>query len=134
MNAELLSGLTPDMLRLLLYEANRAVTYRTLSRGMTHDLRSPLQGIGLSAQVISSEDDLDTAIRIAESIPATVHSMQTLVTHLPGLLESPGDPTPGPVDLTGFMRDFESLFQLQRGPGSCNLEVRAEPGLPAVRA
>lgn len=126
--------MTPDVLRLLLYEASRAISYRTLSRGMTHDLRSPLQGIGLSAQVISSEDDLDTAIRIAEGIPATVHSMQTLVNRLPGLFESPGDTTPEPVDLTGFMRNFESLLQLQRGPGSCDLEVRADPGLPAVRA
>ena len=102
----------------LLYRANRADAYGTLTRGFLHDIRSPLQGIQLSAQLLPDEDDLSVARELgAEIVPAAGH-LQALTDRIPALMSPPTDLDPAPVPVSDLLGRLAACTAMQRAlPG-----------------
>lgn len=107
-------SITPE----LLYRANRADTYGTLTRGFLHDLRSPLQGIQLSAQLLPDEDDLSVARELGEAILPAASQLQSLTERIPGMMGPPSDLEPAPVPVSGLFARVAACAAMQRAlPG-----------------
>jgi signal transduction histidine kinase len=111
----------------LLYRANRTDTYGTLTSGFLHDLRSPLQGIQLSAQLLPDEDDLTVARELGEAIlPAATH-LQSLCERIPAMMAPPPDLDPTPVPVADLMARLSACAGMQRAlPGAVTVETGAD--------
>lgn len=116
-------SVTPE----LLYRANRADAYGTLARGFLHDIRSPLQGIQLSAQLLPDEDDLAVARELGEVIiPAATH-LQALCERIPAMMGPPADLEPAPVPVSDLMGRLSDCAGMQPAlPGEVTVEAGAD--------
>lgn len=74
---------------------------------VAHDLRNPLSGIALEAQLIEEEDDLEAMRREARNIQATSREMEALIGRfldIASLESGQVKPAPEAVDLEGLCR------------------------------
>ncbi len=102
----------------LLYRANRADAYGTLTRGFLHDIRSPLQGILLSAQLLPDEDDLAVARELGKEIVPAAGHLQALTDRIPAMMGPPTNIHPGPVPVSDLLGRLAASAAMQRAlPG-----------------
>ena len=124
-------ALTDDQFATLLIGTSWGALVRSVSRGMVHELRNPLQAISLSAQTIPSApspDDIQFLTGAVERSSAQLARTIALVSQLHRV----PDQEPAPVLLPDVIAFVNELQRFQRSLPLVPIELVIPPGLPAV--
>jgi two-component system sensor histidine kinase HydH len=110
----------------------RLATLGQLSAGVAHEIRNPLAGIGVSAQVLLGRfEPRDARARFVSVILEEVARLDRLVTNLLQYAR-PRTPELGPGLLADCVRRVAELSSESFARAGVRVEIDAKPGLPPV--
>lgn len=104
-----------------------------VARGLAHSLRNPLNALGLSVETLTTSDQEDERLQLADAARRQIRRMDSALRSFLALA-SGGGGEPEPVSLTALLQDV-ALEALQDANGG-RVRVDLEPGpeLPPLRA
>jgi len=116
----------------LLIQADRAGVMGSLSRGMAHDFRGPLQTLTL---LLDPQTDMlagPEGHRLRTAVSDAVRHLSETVERF-SQVYAPHRPDPAPVIVDDLLNFVADLQRYQRGVLAVEIELRKPGGLPAVR-
>ncbi|MEP6571514.1 MAG: HAMP domain-containing sensor histidine kinase [Gemmatimonadota bacterium] len=121
------------MLDELILRADRAALLSSLARGFAHDLRNPLQTLGLVPQLQLSETDPETAERLGLAVGTSLERLTRCVARF-SQVYAPAYADPEPILVTEVLTAVQELQQYQRALDPIEVRLLLAHGLPAVQA
>jgi signal transduction histidine kinase len=128
----LLPNLPPEQLEDLLLRVDRAQILGSLARGMSHDLRGPLQTLTLLADPHFDFQDPDDGSRLRTAVSDSVQKLTETVTRFSQIYASP-EVDPAPVVIEELLTHLGEIQRYQRALPPVEVEIRFPGGLPAAR-
>ena len=118
----------------LLVQINRATGFETISRGLVHDLRNPLQAITMAASVIA-----DSGSSGADPGPLgmiTLKAAQQMEEILQRISRPPGgvEPEVHPLVLSEVVQNVIRMQRSNPSKGDPSIDVRIPQDIPAILA
>lgn len=124
--------ITPTDLETLLIRADRAQLLASLSRGMAHDLRGPLQALTLLVDPHADFMAGEEGARLRNVVSESVQQLANIVERFSQIYAPPeGEPTPVIVD--DLLSTLVVLQHYQRSLPAVEIRLEIPGGLPPVR-
>lgn len=121
-------------LREQLFHAERLATVGTLAAGVAHELNEPLTGILGFAELLQESARLEgeAALDLRRITTAALHAREIVRKLL--LFARQISPRPRRVDLNGLVREVVDFLEHRVRRSPVAIELRLDPGLPAIPA
>ncbi len=124
--------ITPSDLETLLIRADRAQLLASLSRGMAHDLRGPLQALTLLVDPHADPLAGEEGARLRQVVRESVQHLTDTVERF-SQIYSPPEGEPSPVIVDDLLSTLVELQRYQRSLPTIEMQLEIPGGLPPVR-
>lgn len=122
-----------DLDRRLAVAVNRAATYGTIGRWLMHDVRGPIQAMGLVGDLIDQGDTLAEPT-LRDTLSTATDRLRDLLELLDRVLRLPRPSEPGPLALRPLVEHLSAIHAAHHLPIELDAAGALSPQLPAVRA
>lgn len=116
----------------LLIRADRAQVVASLSRGMAHDLRGPLQALTLLADPLADFPAGPGGAQLRQAVSESVQSLTDTVGRF-SQIYAPRDAEPAPIVVDDLLATLVDLQRYQRSLPAVEIRLELPGGLPPVK-